>query len=225
MNISKYNNHYENMMIQIADLDPGRVFSCDGNLYMKLENDSKDNVCIGLDDGIIVNVKRNCSYLLRLDLNFDTKLKTPINVADANPGDLLIVDNEPCIKSNCNTYYSLLTGKEIKYIYIHSAYIISDTIKAYQYVKENKPKSYGSIKCVNKEGAYIQLVSPSDIPIGGIFEKDGELMMRIKVQEPNTSLRVCYLCLSSGECIDDIQDKVIPCELIGNSISYRYKRG
>lgn len=223
MNISKYINSCENAKVPIADLDPGRIFSCDGNLYMKLENVFEDAKCISLDNGIIAYIKRNYSSALKLDLDLDTKNKETINLSDTNPGDLVIIDAEPCIKSNCNTYYSLLTGKEIKYR--HSAYIIKDTIKAYQYVKEDKLSSYESIKCVNKEGPSIQLVSTSDIPIGGIFEKDGKLMMKVRIHESDTSSRVCYLWLSTGECFTDVSDKVVPCEFIGNAISYRYKRG
>ena len=225
MNISKYSNSCENAKVPIADLNPGRIFSCDGNLYMKIENGSEDAKCISLDSGILVYIKRNYSSALVLDLDIDTKNKKPINLADANPGDLVIIYAEPCIKSNCNTYYSLLTGKEIKCTYAHSAYIIKDTIKAYQYVKEDKLSSNESIKCVNKDGPSIQLVSPSDIPIGGIFEKDGKLMMKVRIHESDTSSRVCYLWLSTGECFTDISDKVVSCEFIGNAISYKYKRG
>ena len=130
MNISKYTSSCENAKVPIADLDPGRIFSCDGNLYMKIENGSEDAKCISLDSGILVYIKRNYSSALILDLDLNTKNKKPINLADANPGDLVIIYAEPCIKSNCNTYYSLLTGKEIKCTYAHSAYIIKDTIKA-----------------------------------------------------------------------------------------------
>ena len=42
MNISKYSNSCENAKVPIADLNPGRIFSCDGNLYMKIENGSEE---------------------------------------------------------------------------------------------------------------------------------------------------------------------------------------
>ena len=59
MNISKYSNSCENAKVPIADLNPGRIFSCDGNLYMKIENGSEDAKCISLDSGILVYIKRN----------------------------------------------------------------------------------------------------------------------------------------------------------------------
>ena len=50
-------------------------------------------------------------------------------------------------------------------------------------------------------------------------------MMKVRIHESDTSSRVCYLWLSTGECFTDISDKVVSCEFIGNSISYKYKRG
>lgn len=213
--------------VSIRYLAPGRAFRYNVSHYMKLKNDSEDDkkcICINLDNGIIEHLPKDnfCYVAIKLDFNFDTKNKELIDITNANPGDLIIADTEPCIKSNYNKYYSLITAKEIKYI--HSAYIVKEAIKAYQYEKTDVSPSK-LINCVNKENS-IKLVSPSDIPIGDIFEKDGELMMKVKMHESDTSLRVCYLSLSTGVCFTDVSDKVvIPCELIGNTIPYRYKRG
>ena len=67
MNISKYSNSCENAKVPIADLNPGRIFSCDGNLYMKIENGSEDAKCISLDSGILVYIKRNYYFCKKIN--------------------------------------------------------------------------------------------------------------------------------------------------------------